>query len=216
MSTNRHTAFDAQGFRRLVVSGAECLEANADAINALNVSPVPDGDTGRDAASGAMSSGMGGPDGAAAPPGGGSLGSGASGVLSAAQADPASSGRVLTEAEREIFEPHFPAAILDSARIFDGWVPWWLSEKMIAVVRGHKIYIRKGEYVPGTARGVEVLGHELVHVEQYANGLNVARYAWANRKGYSENKYEKEAYAKDDIVREDFCSKNTGAPGCGN
>ena len=46
MSTDRHTAFDAQGFRRLVVSGAECLEANADAINALNVFPVPDGDTG--------------------------------------------------------------------------------------------------------------------------------------------------------------------------
>lgn len=46
MSTNRHTAFDAQCFRRLVLSGAECLEANADAINALNVFPVPDGDTG--------------------------------------------------------------------------------------------------------------------------------------------------------------------------
>ena len=46
MSTHRHTAFDAQGFRRLVLSGAECLEANADAINALNVFPVPDGDTG--------------------------------------------------------------------------------------------------------------------------------------------------------------------------
>ncbi len=37
---------DAQDFKQLVLSGTECLEANVDAINALNVFPVPDGDTG--------------------------------------------------------------------------------------------------------------------------------------------------------------------------
>ena len=46
MDEHGYSTFDAQGFRRLVLSGAECLEANADAINALNVFPVPDGDTG--------------------------------------------------------------------------------------------------------------------------------------------------------------------------
>ena len=46
MNAHAHSTFDAQGFRQLVLSGAGCLEAHADAINALNVFPVPDGDTG--------------------------------------------------------------------------------------------------------------------------------------------------------------------------
>ena len=46
MNARSSSTFDAQDFRQLVLSGAACLEANADAINALNVFPVPDGDTG--------------------------------------------------------------------------------------------------------------------------------------------------------------------------
>ena len=39
-------SFDAHDFRQLVLSGTAYVEANVDAINALNVFPVPDGDTG--------------------------------------------------------------------------------------------------------------------------------------------------------------------------
>ena len=39
-------SLNAEEFSRLVVAGSACLEANVDAINALNVFPVPDGDTG--------------------------------------------------------------------------------------------------------------------------------------------------------------------------
>jgi DAK2 domain fusion protein YloV len=39
-------SLDGDEFRRLIGSAARCLEHNADAINALNVFPVPDGDTG--------------------------------------------------------------------------------------------------------------------------------------------------------------------------
>ena len=46
MNEHASSAFDAQDFRQLILAGAGCLEANADAINALNVFPVPDGDTG--------------------------------------------------------------------------------------------------------------------------------------------------------------------------
>ena len=46
MNEQASSAFDAQGFHQLILAGAGCLEANADAINALNVFPVPDGDTG--------------------------------------------------------------------------------------------------------------------------------------------------------------------------
>jgi len=43
---DRPNCIDGPLFRRLVEAGARCVEANADAINALNVFPVPDGDTG--------------------------------------------------------------------------------------------------------------------------------------------------------------------------
>ena len=46
MNEQASSAFDAQDFHQLILAGAGCLEANADAINALNVFPVPDGDTG--------------------------------------------------------------------------------------------------------------------------------------------------------------------------
>lgn len=46
MSNPPLATLDAPAFRDLVLAGAGCLEANADAINALNVFPVPDGDTG--------------------------------------------------------------------------------------------------------------------------------------------------------------------------
>ena len=41
-----NAAITGDDFRGLVAAGARCLEANVDAINALNVFPVPDGDTG--------------------------------------------------------------------------------------------------------------------------------------------------------------------------
>ena len=46
MSNPPLATLDAPAFRDLVLAGAGCLEANANAINALNVFPVPDGDTG--------------------------------------------------------------------------------------------------------------------------------------------------------------------------
>ena len=149
-----------------------------------------------------------------APPVGGSPNSDGSGVLSVAQADPSRGERVLTEAERTIFEPHFPAEILDSAIIIDGRVPWWLRREMIAVTRRNKIYFREGAYEPGTAGGVELLGHELRHAEQYAEGMNVLRYGWAARRGHAENKYEEDANRKGTEIRKDFCSNSPEAPGC--
>ena len=46
MSAPITPSLDAEDFRQLVIAGATCLETHADAINALNVFPVPDGDTG--------------------------------------------------------------------------------------------------------------------------------------------------------------------------
>ncbi len=46
MATEQRTTIDGPALRGLFKAGARCLEANVDAINALNVFPVPDGDTG--------------------------------------------------------------------------------------------------------------------------------------------------------------------------
>lgn len=45
--TNQHVAsLNAEGLKQLFISGTKFLETNVDAINSLNVFPVPDGDTG--------------------------------------------------------------------------------------------------------------------------------------------------------------------------
>jgi len=38
--------------------------------------------------------------------------------------------------------------------------------------------------------GVELLGHELMHVAQYMQGMNLLKYIWASRYGYRKNHYE--------------------------
>ncbi len=44
--TRRISVFDGQDLKKAIVAGAQWLEEHRDAINALNVFPVPDGDTG--------------------------------------------------------------------------------------------------------------------------------------------------------------------------
>ncbi len=46
MATSNPPTINGELFRELVRAGTRCLEANVDAINARNVFPVPDGDTG--------------------------------------------------------------------------------------------------------------------------------------------------------------------------
>jgi len=123
-------------------------------------------------------------------------------------------GRPLTAEERSPYEDFFPSEVLDSARIFEDKVPWWLRKDMDGITLGNRIYFREGVYDPGTAAGVELLGHELVHVEQYAEGMTILRYLWASRKGYWNNPYEKQAYDKASLIRDSFCLANPLTVGC--
>ena len=67
-------------------------------------------------------------------------------------------GRPLTDAEKAIYADHIDAEALESARIYDGWVPRWLRKDAIAVVRGNRIYIRPNRYGRiGTFRGRQVV-----------------------------------------------------------
>ena len=115
-------------------------------------------------------------------------------------------GRGLTVHERIIFDPYFPSSVLGQARIVDGHVPFWLSNKMCAVVTGCTIYFRPGAYLPNSKRGAELLGHELTHVSQFLNGMTLIKYVWSCRYGYFKSPYEIEAYAKGRLIATHFKS----------
>jgi hypothetical protein len=104
-------------------------------------------------------------------------------------------GRPLTPSERARYAAHFQPDVLDAARVIEGRVPFWLRPDMLGVTLGPRIYLRPGAYDPGSASGVELLGHELVHVRQYRDGMTVWRYLWASLRGYRRNPYEVEAFA---------------------
>jgi hypothetical protein len=123
-------------------------------------------------------------------------------------------GRPLSDAERQQYSPYFPEDVLNTAVVYEGKVPGWLRSDMDGITLGKEIYFRAGVYVPDTAPGVEILGHELVHVGQYQNGMTVFGYIWESRNGYQSNKYEVDAYAKGAKIRADFCTANPGKQGC--
>jgi len=118
-------------------------------------------------------------------------------------------GRPLNAKERTYLAPYFKAQTLESARIFEDSVPFWLRRRMCAVVLGTRIYFRKDVYSSHTLSGLELLAHELTHVEQYLSGMNVLKYCWASRYGYQKNPYEIEAYAKAKAVRLDIESRES-------
>lgn len=106
---------------------------------------------------------------------------------------------------------------MDNADLRDGKVPWYLPKKFEGITRGNRIYFRPGVYDPSTPGGLAGLGHELVHVGQYRNGMNLLKYLWASRKGYDKNPYEKEAYAKEELIKNDLSKANDGqGQGCPN
>ncbi len=85
---------------------------------------------------------------------------------------------------------------------------------MDGITLGNNIYFREGVYVPGTAGGVKLLGHELVHVQQYSDGMTYLGYIWESRGGYRNNPYEIRAYAWGAQIPSGFCAGNSQAVGC--
>lgn len=101
-----------------------------------------------------------------------------------------------------MFQIYFQPRTLHKVRIVEGRTPFWLYKNMCAVVLGTRIYFREGVYQLNTRNGIELLAHELTHVEQYLSGMTVLKYLWASRRGYRKNPYEVEAYAKGAYVYE--------------
>ena len=103
--------------------------------------------------------------------------------------------------ELAVYAPFFAPEVLHKARIIEGKTPFWLRPSMCAVVLNHTIYFRTGYYQPHTLRGIELLGHELTHIEQYCQGMTIWHYVWESRYGYVKNRYELDAYAKGAMIR---------------
>jgi hypothetical protein len=118
-------------------------------------------------------------------------------------------GRTLSQAERLLFQPYFQPSTLHEVRLIVGQTPFWLNKSMCAVVLGHRIYFRDSAYQINSQHGIELLAHELTHVEQYLSGMTIFKYLWASRRGYRQNPYEVEAYEKGAEVRDKIMlSKN--------
>lgn len=100
---------------------------------------------------------------------------------------------------------------------------WLLPGDMAGITRGNDIYFRPGQYEEGTDAGTAILGHELVHVGQYREGMTWVSYLWSVRGGYSkQSKYEKPAYDMTDRITDDLSkvppenrSKDGKNCGCG-
>jgi RHS repeat-associated protein len=120
--------------------------------------------------------------------------------------------RPLTRCEKDRLRPFgIPDVDLNAAEIHENPMPW-LPEAFDALTLGNDIHIRPGAYQPATAGGIALLGHELVHVGQYRQGMTVLDYLWNSLGGYDANPYEVPAKA---LQREIFDTlNNEGVPSC--
>lgn len=113
--------------------------------------------------------------------------------------------RPLTPLETLRYAPFFDRAVIERVRVVDGRVPFWLRPAMCGVTLGERVYLRRGAYRSDSAEGIELLGHELVHVEQFQRGMTVPAYLWACRCGYRANRYEREARQRAALIRREVC-----------
>jgi RHS repeat-associated protein len=122
--------------------------------------------------------------------------------------------RPLNACEKCLLSPYIPKKDLDNANLHDGEVPSYLPKGYDGITRGNDIYFRPGVYDPCTPAGIAVLGHELVHVGQYSQGMTWISYLWSTRNGYENSKYEQPAYAMQDKIQNDLTKNGLDDCGC--
>jgi RHS repeat-associated protein len=112
--------------------------------------------------------------------------------------------RPLTYCEKTALSPYIPQVDLNNADLHDDHVPWYLGSDFSGITRGNDIYFRPGVYDPSTTAGIALLGHELVHVGQYRNGMTALSYLLSTTHGYMNSPYEKAAYATQAQINKDL------------
>jgi Domain of unknown function (DUF4157) len=113
-------------------------------------------------------------------------------------------GRPLSADERRQLATYIPAVDLKSAVLHEDTVPFYLPPRYRAIARGTHIYFRPGVYNAAEPAGIALLGHELVHVGQYRDGMTWLTYLWSARKGYSKSPFEQAAFEMQARIFEDL------------
>lgn len=90
----------------------------------------------------------------------------------------------------------------------------YLPSGYVGITRGNDIYFRPGAYDASRPSGLALLGHELVHVGQYRQGMNWVSYLWSIRRGYERSPYEIAARAVQNKIRPQLTQ--SGFKGCPN
>jgi hypothetical protein len=65
-------------------------------------------------------------------------------------------------------------------------------------------------YDASTSTGIALLGHELVHVGQYREGMTAVSYLISALDGYMHSPYEKLAYAAQAQIEKDLAGQDAG------
>jgi hypothetical protein len=117
--------------------------------------------------------------------------------------------RALTDCEKILLSPYIPDIDLNNADLHDGTVPWYLGSGFDGITRGNDIYFRPGVYDSTSAAGIAVLGHELVHIGQYRDGMTWLSYLLSTLNGYDNSKYEIPAYALQSQIEKDLTKAQT-------
>jgi len=102
--------------------------------------------------------------------------------------------RPLTDSEKGYLTPYIPQRDLNNADVHVGEMPWYAPSWAAGITRGNDIYISDPNQTFNTPGDMGLLGHELVHVGQYADGMTWLSYLWSTRNGYNNSPYEVDAY----------------------
>jgi RHS repeat-associated protein len=114
--------------------------------------------------------------------------------------------RPLTEHEIKLLEPYIPKIDLDNADIHVGDMPWYAPDWAVGITRGNNIYFKDAKQTFCTPSDIALLGHELVHVGQYREGMTWLSYLLQG--SYENNKYEIPAYALQGKIQSELKSED--------
>jgi RHS repeat-associated protein len=122
--------------------------------------------------------------------------------------------RPLNDSEKAHLSNYLPRVDLDNANLHVGKMPWYAPSWAVAITRGNNIYMRSNDDSFKTPERLGLLGHEIVHVGQYREGMTWFSY-WrateeglkANKESYRYNPYEVEAYLMQLIIELDLKHK---------
>lgn len=84
--------------------------------------------------------------------------------------------RPLTDSEKDYLSPYIPQRDLDNADVHVGEMPGYVPSWATGITLGNDIYFRDPNQTFTTPVDLGLLGHELVHVGQYADGMTLLSY----------------------------------------